>query len=257
MGVKQSGVQMVQSATGLFLPTLAVVSGWRGAMALAAGACLLLGTALVALFVPSEAKPARQHRRVRGARLPAPVWWLSGFVFLAGIATQGATFYLPLYGYEELGLPVSAAGLLTAVVGTTGIAARIAWGRMAERIPGRVLMSTLAIGGAGAVVLILVASTIHPAMVWLGAFLLGATAVAVNAVVMVSVIHSVPSHAIGRASGVVALGMYLGFTAGPVSVGALVDAVGHYSLAWATLAGIYLLALLAIAGYARHSRSPY
>lgn len=254
MGVKQSGVQMIQAASGLFLPTLAVLAGWRGAMAIAAGACLLLGLTLVARFVPGERDRNRRTSTVTGARLPAPVWWLAGFVFLTGAAMQGANFYLPLFGYEELGLPVSTAGLLAAVVGITGIAARIGWGRAAERLGGHVAMPALAIGGAVAVTLILLALSIHPALVWVGAFLLGATGVAANVVVMVSVIHVVPSHAIGRASGVVALGMYLGFAAGPVSMGAVVDAAGHYSTAWAGLGAIYLVALLAAAGYARRSR---
>lgn len=254
MGVKQSGVQMFQATTGLLLPTLAVLTGWRGAMAIAAGACLLLGLALIGRFVPAERERTRPRSALAGARLPAPVWWLTGFVFLTGVAMQGANFYLPLFGYEELGLPVGTAGLLVAVVGVTGIAARIAWGRVAERLGGRVALPALAIGGASAVTLILLSLSLHPALVWAGAFLLGATGVAANAVVMVSVIHVVPSHAIGRASGMVALGMYLGFTAGPVSMGAVVDAVGHYSVAWAGLVAILLLALIAAVGYARQTR---
>ncbi|HLS25602.1 MAG TPA: MFS transporter [Beutenbergiaceae bacterium] len=256
MGVKQSGVQMIQATTGLLLPTVAVAAGWRGAMAIAGGACLLLGVSLAAKFVPAERVVHRSTSAVTGARLPAPVWWLTGFIFMTGAAMQGANFYLPLFGYEELDLPVSTAGLLAAVVGTTGIAARIAWGRVAERLGGRVAMPALALGGAGAVALILTSLMLHPALVWVGAFLLGATGVAANVVVMVSVIHVVPSHAIGRASGVVALGMYLGFTAGPVSVGAVVDVVGDYSAAWTALAVIYLLGLVAAAGYARQTRRP-
>ena len=256
MGIKQSGVQMTQAATGLFLPTLAVLAGWRGAMALTAGACMLLGVALAARYVPREGPRAPATFGVSGAALPAPVWWLTAFVFLTGAAMQGANFYLPLFGYEELALPASTAGLLSALVGAVGIAARIGWGRLAERIGGRLAMLALALGGAGGITLILLSLLVHPLLVWAGAFLLGATGVAANVVVMVSVIHAVPSHAIGRASGVVALGMYLGFTVGPVSVGAIVDAIGHYSAAWGTLVGIYLLALLAVAGYARHGSSP-
>lgn len=255
MGVKQSGVQMAQAATGLFLPTLAVLMGWRGAMALAAGACLLLGVVLVARYVPREERRATRRSAITGAALPATVWWLTAFVFLAGAALQGANFYLPLFGYEELGLPVGTAGLLAAVIGVVGIAARIGWGRLAERVGGRLAMAAVALGGAVAVLLILLSLTVHPALVWAGAFLLGATGVAANVVVMMSVIHAVPSHAIGRASGLVSFGMYLGFTCGPVTVGAMVDAAGHYETAFVVLVGIYAVALLAAVGYGRSIRS--
>lgn len=255
MGVKQSGVQIAQAATGLFLPTLAVLTGWRGAMALAAGACLLVGLVLVTRYVPREEQAASRRSTITGAALPVPVWWLTAFVFLAGAALQGANFYLPLFGYEELGLPVGTAGLLAAMIGVVGIAARIGWGRLAERVGSRMAMATVALGGALAVSLLLLSLIVHPAFVWAGAFLLGATGVAANVVVMMTVIHAVPSHTIGRASGVVSFGMYLGFTCGPVTVGALVDAVGHYTVAWVVLIGIYLLALLTAVGYGRYVRN--
>src|SRR5690625_1641969 len=92
MGVKQSGVRIVHAATGLFLPTLAVLAGGGGATAIAAGACLLLGSLLVARFVPREQNLSRSQSNVSGARLPAPVWWLAGFAFLAGTAMQGSNF---------------------------------------------------------------------------------------------------------------------------------------------------------------------
>lgn len=256
MGIKQSGVQMTQAGAGLVLPSVALLAGWRGAMALAAATTLLLGVVLVWRYVPKEDRIRRDRSTAITSSLPPSVWWLAGYIFLIGAALQGVNFYLPLFGFEELGLPVGRAGMLAAVIGSIGVAARIGWGRLSERLGGRPAMLIVSLGGAGAMALILASVSVHPWLVWVGAVLLGATGVAANVVVMVSLLHTVQPEAIGRASGMVALGMYLGFTTGPVSVGALVDALGHYSPAWAALIIVYLLAAGTVIGHHRFTRSP-
>lgn len=255
MGIKQSGVQMTQAGAGLVLPSVAVLAGWRGAMALAAATTLLLGAVLVGRYVPREERKRPDRSAASRSPMPPSVWWLAGYIFLIGAALQGVNFYLPLFGFEELGLPVSTAGLLAAVIGSIGIAARIGWGRISERLGGPLAMLIVSLGGALAMALILASVSIHPSLVWMGAVLLGATGVAANVVVMVSLLHTVQPDAIGRASGIVALGMYLGFTTGPVSVGAIVDALGRYSPAWSALVIVYLLAACTVIGHSRFTRS--
>lgn len=254
MGVKQSGVQMTQAATGLFLPALAVMAGWRWAMAIVAAAMLLLGALLVGIFVPREEHTHHATSRVKGARIPPSVWWLTGFMFLVGAALQGVNFYLPLYGYEDLKFSVETAGLLAAIIGGMGVVARIMWGRIADRAGGNIALPAIAIGAGASLILILLSNTVNTNLIWVGTLLMGATGVAANVVVMVTVIHSVPSHAVGRATGLVATGMYLGFAVGPVSVGAIVDGTGSYSVAWAAIVGVYALALMAALGFSAQSR---
>lgn len=254
MGVKQSGVQMSQAAAGLALPALAVLAGWRGAFAVIAGGCLLIGVLLVARYVPREA-PATRLPKSAGARLPAAVWWLTAFLFLTGAALQGVNFYLPLYGYQRLDLALGTAGLLAAVVGVVGVLARIGWGILSSRLSGTAALVTVSLGGAVSMSLILLAQHIHPGLVWAGAILLGATGISANVVVMVDVLRVVGPEAVGRASGLVALGMYLGFAMGPVSVGAIVDALGSYTWAWAALVALYVLAAATAGGRARSARS--
>lgn len=253
MGVKQSGVQMAQAATGLALPALAVLAGWRGAFAVIAGACLLLGALLVVRYVPAE-PPHTGTRAVGTAGIPAAVWWLTAFLFLTGAALQGVNFYLPLYGYQRLDLALGTAGLLAAVVGVVGVLARIGWGTLSSRLSGTAALVTVSLGGAVSMTLILLAQHVHPNLVWAGAVLLGATGISANVVVMVDVLRVVGPQAIGRASGLVALGMYLGFAAGPVSVGAIVDAAGNYTWAWSGLIALYLLAAATAAGRAWAAR---
>ncbi|MQA97647.1 MAG: MFS transporter [Streptosporangiales bacterium] len=96
---------------------------------------------------------------------------------------------------------VKQSGLSAAVVGGVGLAARIYWGRVADRMrrPHQLL--------------------------------------ALLAVVQVSELSVV-----GAASGVLALGQYLGFAVGPVSLGAVVDGLGTYTPGWASVAVVYAAA---------------
>ena len=261
MGLKQSGVQLAQTVAGLALPAFALLAGWRWAMA-AAALHAVLGAALVARFVPREPSQrgeqrggqgseqgtpvVRSSRAERRSRLPLGVWWLAAYAFLSGAAVQAANLYLPLYGHEALGMPTARAGLVLTVVGGVGLAARIGWGRLSHRFGPA--PSLLIIAGAATlgVLLIELAQPLDIRLIWVGAALLGATGVAANVVLMVGATQSVPLPAVGRASGVVASGMYLGFAAGPVVFGAVVDGTGEYGYAWTGVAIIYVLAALLV-----------
>lgn len=250
MGIKQSGVQMAQAFAGVLLPVLALVLGWRGALG-AATVPALLGLLLVLRHVPagtagsSHAPARREPRGQPRAGLPAVVWWLTGYAVLSGFAVQAGTLYLPLYGFEVLGLGSTAAGALTAVVGVVGLTARIVWGRVMEQAatPRSVLL-VLAAGGGLGIGLVLLAEVLHPMLVWAGAVVFGATGVAANVVLMVVVLRVVPAEAVGRASGRLSMGLFGGFAVGPVAVGALVDATSDYRLGWS----LALAAFLACAG---------
>jgi cyanate permease len=51
---------------------------------------------------------------------------------------------------------------------------------------------------------------------------------------------------IGRASGVLAVGLYAGFAIGPVSFGALVDHTDSYQIGWIAVVLAYLAAALLV-----------
>lgn len=243
MGIKQSGVQMAQAFAGLMLPVLALVLGWRGSLASAA-VLAMVGLLLTARHIPAAAadRPPRPRRRSRrGAPLPPIVWWLTAYAVLSGFALQAGNVYLPLYGYEALGLASTTAGALTAVVGVVGLSARIFWGGVVERAGApRTVLLGLAGGGALGVGLIALAEAVHPALVWVGAGLFGATGLAANVVLIVVVLRVVPTESVGRATGVLSMGMFGGFTAGPVTIGALVDATGSYRVGWGLALGAFL-----------------
>jgi MFS family permease len=245
VGIKQSGVQVVQFATGLVLPSLALIVGWRGALGLSAG-FVAFGLLLTLRYLPRRAVvPLPVPTQAARAPLPRGVWRLSAVAMLTGTALQASNVYLPLYGYEELGLPVVTAGLVAGVVGAMGFSSRITWGYLVGRIEGspRWPLIGLALAAAAGTSGFYLAGRLGSVpLLWSGAVVFGTSGVAINVVLMVTVLRLVPQPAIGRASGILAFGMYLGFVIGPVSFGGLIDATDSYGPGWLAAAGAYVCA---------------
>ena len=242
MGIKQSGVQVAQAFAGLALPLVAVVVGWRGAL-VAASAMAVIGMVLAARTLVGQDAPAAPSVPSEVRRpLPSVVTWLAAYAFLSGCALQATNVYLPLYGYERLGMSMPTAGLLAAVIGCVGLMARVLWGRLVNRRESpRAALAVLALGAAVGVTAILFAEDAGSALAWAGAAVFAATGIAANVVLMVSVLQMVPGGSVGRASGTLAIGLYLGFASGPLLFGALVDATHSYRIAWLTVGLIYLV----------------
>lgn len=237
-GIKQSGVQMSQFAAGLALPSVALLLGWRGA-ALVAAFATATALLLVRGSVPAGSAvhlPASGGRR--GA-LPSAVWWLAAYAFTTGAAIQATNVYLPLYSFERLHMPVQAAGLTVAVAGGVGLVARIAWGRAAERVvrPDRPLVALAAASALASGSILAAGSLQAPALVWAGAALFGAGGLASNVVLMLALMRATPVRGVGTASGILAVGLYLGFALGPLGYGLVADHTGSYGIGWLAVVG--------------------
>ena len=253
-GVKQSGVQVGAFLAGLVLPGAAGLIGWRGAL----GFCALLGIGglvLTGLYVAGAAGPpeppstagalpvdgsaaerAGSERPAGRARPLGQANRLAIYALLMGFGVGAVGAYLPLYAVEELGYSRGTAGLAAALMGFVGIGARIGWGHRHDRTAKPVLRSlgTLAVGSVLASLAMGLAAPAGSGLVWIGAALFGATAVAWNALGMLAIVRDVDVSVAGRASGRVLLGFYVGFLLGPVSFGWAVDHQG-YGAAWAAV----------------------
>jgi MFS family permease len=258
MGIKQSGVQMAQFLAGATLPAAAAFVGWRAATS-GSVVLVVVGIALVLVIVPTARAPvaAPEHdARVEAGRdaLPPGVWWLTGYTLLMGAALQATNVYLPLYAFEEIGMSAVVAGATTGVMGAVGVVARIGWGRITEYVTStRGPLVFLALAATAAVVSLGLASAGVPALLWLGIGIHSGTVMAANVVVMMALVGLVPPGHVGRASGILAVGMYVGFAAGPVSFGWLADTTGGYATGWGVLAAIYLVAAALIMIWSRGS----
>ncbi|CAN5707101.1 MFS transporter [soil metagenome] len=255
MGVKQSGVQIGAFVAGAILAPLAAWLGWRAALVLAAGVPLLgaLGTLV---FVPHDRIDTTSHETASERRAPMTrsVWWLTAYAFLMGSGVSAVTAYLPLYAVERLDFSVQTAGAVAAVIGLVGIAGRIAWGLISERRSGFVTPLLIMATGAVVSVLLLMAAEGSSALIWVGAFLLGATAVTWNSVGMLAIIATTGPAAAGRASGYVLFGFYGGFVGSPLLFGTLVDNTDRYDVAWTITAAIFVLAAVVIGAWQRSDR---
>lgn len=252
LGLKQSGVQGAQLFAGIFFPALAVFIGWQGAAAAAAVVVIGLGvlgwSRAPAESGPLRRRPARQTAaaappKEKHGRLPGVVWAYAAAAFATGAGIQATNVYLPLFSQRELGFSLVLAGLTAALAGVVGIASRVFWGRaMAGNRNGFSLLLILASGAtAGALLLLLSAPAQQQWMLWAGTFLHGATALAVNVVVMAGVMAEVPRERAGAASGAVSLGMYVGFGLGPLIMGLLLEAFGGFQAGWTFVLGAYLV----------------
>ena len=256
VGVKQSGVQLGTLAAGLFLPSLATVLDWRGALRVAAVLPLL--AALAALRLPPAERPAPALRS--GWRWQAPsglVRWLAAYSLLVGGGTSGTTTYLALYAHERFGFSEVAAGALLGALGASAIAARILWAQRSARTGGTPrILSLLALGAAGSALLLWGAERASGWLLWPGAVGVGTSALAANAVTQLAVITGSRPDQAGQASALVAAGFFAGFVITPAAFGTLADATGSYGPGWLLVAAEFAAAWLVAAGWQRWRARP-
>ena len=204
---------------------------------------------------PRRPRPRRRVARA-AARPPMPgvVRAYAAAAARTGLGAQAANVYLPLYAHRELGLDVVAAGATVSVSALVGIASRVLWARVMDRprADGFVLLAGMALGAAASAVL-LVLAPLHPGLawaVWPAAVLHGGAALAVSVVVMSAAMRAVPADRVGASTGVVTMGLYAGFCAGPLVLGGLLQLTGSFAVGWGVVLVCYL-ACAVLAGLER------
>ncbi len=256
VGTKQAGVPLGALLAGAALPSAAEQWGWRAAVGSTAIVAIVV-VVVVWFSVPPVPRPALRRARAVPAESVsagggAKLLLLCGFQVLLGAGVAAVNTYLPLFATEALAATPQVAGTLTLVVGAVGITARVVLTRLSAgagradaalgRLTGLASLGALALAAAP-----LVGSW----LAWLGALLVGGTAVAANAVVMLVVIRGYPPPGTARATGKVSAGFFTGFALGLPLFGLLVDATGSYPTGWVVVAGV--LAAATLTGY-RHRR---
>lgn len=241
IGWKQSGVQMSQLLGGVLAPSIAVLVGWRWTPAVGVLIALAAVVAALAIRLPHTTEAAKTSERVGGR---VSVATLTAYTLFMGFGLQATNAYLPLFAHRRLGFDLRTAGLTAAVVGSVGLVSRIWWARSSDRDGLKpTTLVTLAGGSALGVLLALLSPALGGWLVWVGAGVFGAAALASNAVTMVALLHSVPRATLGVATGLLVTGMYVGFAAGPLAFGLALDHGASFDVAW-----LLPLAAFAVAG---------
>ena len=189
-------------------------------------------------------------RAPTSARAPLPplVRAIVVYGFLLGAAGSALFTYLPSYAEEVLGVSGEVAGWAVALMGFTGVVARISWGRAAEHRLGPVRsLRIIAVAAVLAPALLVLADAATVvALLWPAAIVTGLSASAWNAVGMLAIITSLPSRDVGRASGLVMFGFLAGLGLGAPVFGFSVDRLGSYTPGWLAASAVFATALLTL-----------
>jgi predicted MFS family arabinose efflux permease len=256
LGVKQSGVPLSAMLIGAVTPTLAGAWGWRLALCTLAPVPVLL-TILGYRYFPQQ----RVHQpRARGDNRPTTteIRRLSLYAALMGAGGGVLNAYLALFAVTELGLTRAHAGFLVALLGAVGIASRIAWASLSQRVAPTPHQLSLAVGATLDSGVLLMASSHGTTLLIVASAVAGLTSVSWLGVAMVAVLRLSPG-SIGVSTGSVSRGFYLGLLGAPVGGGLLLQHVHTYQSLWlgqaACFAGASVLALVTHTAVLRQTRN--
>ncbi len=211
--IKQTGVPVGLMLAGVVAPVLATEAGWRTALLVVAGICVLTVIALQPLRGrfdtdrnPNQPlSPADIRANVAGVlRNPAlRALCLAMFSFV-GLQTLFTGFFV-LYLVRGLGYDLERAGLVFAIAVAVAVPARIGWGWLASRfVKPATLLAFLGIGMAAAAAL---TASIDPDWpTWVAAViatLLSVSAVSWHGVLLAEVARLSPPGRIGATTGAV------------------------------------------------------
>ncbi len=231
-GVKQSAIPVAGLLTGLSVPLLALVVGWRPVFSVVAAAGLVLALLLPRLRSASGSPRSAPAPRP-DARAGALVLLAAGCCLGTAAALSLSTF---LVGYlQSVGVPAAAAGSLLAVGGVASVLVRLVSGWVADH---RVHGSLTSVGaalllGAAAYAGLASGTSDTAAVVCLVAvaFGFGWGWPALFALTVVRLNPTAP----GAATGVTQAGGALGGVLGPLTFGTVV-VHGSYAAAWSCAA---------------------
>ncbi len=254
MGVKQTGLTLGGIAAALLLPPLALVTGWRRALEVAASTSLL-SAALVGLAY----RTPRTQRRETPADRPrlaeiATFLGRPGLLVVFGcglalsIAQSSVLAYLVLYAKDALGVSVVGAGRLLALAQAGGTGGRLWWGIVSDwlfggrRRPG--LIITALVGAA--MYAIFAGGLVSPRLAIPLAVAAGGGAFGWVGLYFALVAEIGGVRYAGSLTGVAVAFAWSGVLVGPPIFGLILDATGSYTLPWLVLSTNGLLVAMAL-----------
>ena len=239
VGIKQSGVQLSALVAGLVLPALSLWLGWRGALALWVPPALLM-LALVGRRIPAEVPVAG-----RITSLPRPnrlLGLLMAVQLCAGLTLSAFITFFGVYAHQ-LGVSPQMTGAMVSAFGIMGIVSRTGLTPLGSRLRDEAqLLAILFVLAALAVYITTLATPDRHAPLWIGILGMGSTAVATNAIAMSMLLRDERFGKAATSAGMLSVGFFGGFAAGPPLFGILLAQPEGFASAW------YLLMSTAMAG---------
>lgn len=260
--IKQAGAPLGGAIAGLSLPTIAAVIGWQ--YALAATALIGLVAILVVQRVRRELDADRDDSVALSARIlmspanlmqPVEALALSPGLPLLTVASfclaaiQGNLFSFGVtYLTDEIGLTLVQAGAASSAMLFTGMFGRVLMGWIADRVGSAItVLKTLAVT---ATLSTLMLSTIRPGWSYAGIVAVfavtGIAATTWNGVFLAEVARIAPKGKVGMATAGSAFFTFLAYTSGPFIFAKAVSLVGAYGPVFTGVAGLGVLAGIAL-----------
>jgi sugar phosphate permease len=136
LGIRQTAIPIGGAAGAGLLPVLASYGGTRLAFLFLAGACAT-GAAVAATFVRGGAEEETELGDVSRPLRDPRMWLLGGGTGLFLLAQVGITGFVVLFLHDHRNVSKYAAGAVLATIYVLAIAARIASGRISDRLGDR------------------------------------------------------------------------------------------------------------------------
>lgn len=260
--LKQTGVPAGAMLVAVVAPGVAALFGWRAGVLTMAGFALLLALALQAVRAPLDAdrQPGaqagspfrearaslallREHRALRALTLASAGFGVAQFCF--------GTFFV-VWQVQAQGRGLEEAGLLLALAQGAGVAGRVGWAMVADRVGAVPVLRFLVFAIAAVCLGFALAGPGWPGfVVALLGMAMGATAIGWNGVLLGETARVAPEGQVGAATA--ALGFVFGaaMVVAPPLFSALVALGAGYG------AGFALCALCALGGGVALLRLPY
>lgn len=249
MGFKQTGTSLGSAIAAALLPTIALASGWRDAIAI----CGFTNVAVcIACYLsyrdPPAATSAAVHKPLSSlwTVLANPNVRLVCATGLCFTATQLTVItYLVLYLKEVLAMPVTFAGGLLAMAQMSGVAGRMVLGLASDRLFGGSRRQMLVLTGvgsvAGVIALALAGAGLPPWLLTVVLLVFGFTGMGYTGLLMTMTSELSGRALTGVSSAVALFACNIGILVGPPLFGLLVDRSQSYSLGWAAMALIAIV----------------
>jgi MFS family permease len=259
--LKQTGVPIGGVVAGAMLPALVLEFGWRTA-ALAAAALCVVGAVVIEITrgrFDVELKPGAALWR---GGLVGPVVFvlsrpglrqlaLTSFTFAA--MQQSLAVFMVALMVSQNGMSLVAAGFVLSIAQGAGIAGRIFWGALADRLRnGQLVLGLIALGMS---VCGVASAFFSPAWPYYGVVgviaVFGATAIGWNGVYLAEVSRLVREDEASRATGGSLAVTFAGVVVAPPIFGGLAVMTGSYETGFLVLAGLTMISAISILAGAR------
>jgi len=225
-------------------PAIAAAWGWRAGVLAVAAFLVISALALQPL------RGALDAERDRGARIGSlgAAWAaalgslrilrdvpvlrrMTVMSALYGISQFCFSTFFVVFQVEALGVPLTEAGLRLALAQAAGVAGRVVWGLVADRVGAARVLAGLGLGAAASGAALLMAGPDWPdLLLTLAGMGMGATAIGWNGVFLAETARLAPTGQVGAATA--AAGFVFGacMLVGPPAFTAMVQASGGYAL---------------------------